>query len=82
MTNRKFFWLLVLVLTLVCVVGCEIRPPVEHQTANAAPPTPSYQSEAIEPPQVNRTLVRVFYRVRAVRHPVRVKKHRIRLIEG
>ncbi len=82
MTYRKFFWLIVLTFVLVCVFGCEIRPPQDHQTANAAPPTPSYRSEAPGAPQVNRTLVRVFYRVRTVRHPVRVKKHRIRLIEG
>ena len=46
MSNRKMFWLLVLVLTLLCVLGCEKRPQDRPERTIAASAVPQYPQEA------------------------------------
>ncbi len=81
MSNRKYFWLIVLVLAIICLLGCEKGPLAAGQATITASPIPADHPEAIGPPAVNRAVCRLLHEVRAVKHTVRVKKHRIKLIE-
>ncbi len=74
MTNRKLFWLLVLVLTLLCVSGCEKSPQLAGQSTITAPATPWYPPKAVS---TDEALRRILDEVQAVRHPVRAGNYRL-----